>query len=253
MGREVMATLCRQPDMEPVGAVDLKASEEYLPLPDGSGLIPFSREVAPLLTRTRPQVVVDFSHADATMPLVQAAVQHGVNLVIGTTGIPQESLGEIDRLTREHGVGAIVAPNFSLGAVVLAYLARLASRYFDHADIIEMHHEHKADAPSGTALALARAMAAARGRPFDRVPTSKQVLPGTRGGEAEGVGLHSLRLPGLLAHHEVILGTVGQTLTLRHDTISRESYMPGVLRAIREVVNRKGLVFGLDALLGLEG
>lgn len=253
MGQQVLATLCQQPDMEPVGAVDLKAREEYLPLPNGAGSIPFSQDVTALLARARPQVVVDFSHADAVMPLVHAAVQRKASLVVGTTGVSSQQVEEIGHLCQQHGVGAIVAPNFSLGAIVLAYLSKIAARYFDYADVIEMHHERKADAPSGTALALARSMAAARGRAFERAPTSKEVLAGTRGGEQQGVGLHSLRMPGLLAHHEVVLGGLGQTLTLRHDTISRESYMPGVLLAIREVVNRKGLVYGLDTLLGLGG
>lgn len=247
----MLATLCQQKDTEPVGAIDIKAKEEYLSLPDSSGPIPFSRDAASLLAQTKPQVVVDFSHADAVMPLARAAAQHKVNLVIGTTGVPQAQVEEIGRLCAEHGIGAVVAPNFSLGAVLLAHLAKIAGRYFDYADIIEMHHERKADAPSGTALAMARAMAAARGRPFEVVPTSKEVLAGTRGGIVEGVGIHSLRMSGLLAHHEIVLGGLGQTLVLRHDTTSRESYMPGVLLAIREVVNRKGLVYGLDTLLGL--
>ncbi len=251
MGQQVLVTLCQQSDMEPVGAVDIKAKEEYLPLPNSSGLIPFSRDVASLLVKAKPQVVVDFSHADAVMSLARAAIPHKVNLVVGTTGIAQAQVDEIGRLCQEHGVGAVVAPNFSLGAVVLAHLAKIAARHFDYADIIEMHHERKADAPSGTALAMARAMAAARGRPFERVATTKEVLAATRGGDAEGVAIHSVRMPGLLAHHEVILGGLGQTLVLRHDTISRESFMPGVMLAIREVVNRKGLVYGLDTLLGL--
>ncbi|MBI2919238.1 MAG: 4-hydroxy-tetrahydrodipicolinate reductase [Chloroflexi bacterium] len=251
MGQQVLATLCQQRDMEPVGAVDIKAKEEYLSLPNGSGLIPFSSDVASLLAKAKPQVVVDFSHADAVMPLARAAAQQKVNLVVGTTGVAQAQVDEIGRLCAEHSIGAVVAPNFSLGAVVLSHLAKIAGRYFDYADIIEMHHERKADAPSGTALAMARAMAASRGRPFEFLPTSKEVLAGTRGGVEDGIGIHSLRLPGLLAHHEIVLGGLGQTLVLRHDTISRESFMPGVLLAIREVVNRKGLVFGLDTLLGL--
>jgi 4-hydroxy-tetrahydrodipicolinate reductase len=133
----------------------------------------------------------------------------------------------------------------------MIHLAKLAARYFDYAEVIEMHHEGKADAPSGTALATARAMVAARGKPFNYPALEKESLAGTRGGQIEGVGIHSVRLPGLLAHQEVILGAPGQTLTIRHDSISRESFMPGVIMAIKEVGKVKGLIYGLENLLGL--
>lgn len=250
MAREVLSTLCRDPVMEPVGAYSRKAVEEYLSLPDGSGLIPLSADLNSLLARTRPQVLVDFTHAEATLPTVRTAVDHKVNLVIGTTGISQGDLEEIGSLCNAHGVGAIVAPNFALGAVLLMHLAGIAAPFFDYAEIIEMHHEAKADAPSGTALATAHEMGKARGKPYVHSPTLRQTLPGTRGGERDGIAIHSVRLPGLVAHQEVIFGGQGQTLTLRHDSISRESFMPGVVMAIKAVTNLKGLVVGLEKLLG---
>jgi 4-hydroxy-tetrahydrodipicolinate reductase len=143
-----------------------------------------------------------------------------------------------------------VAPNFALGAVLMMHLSRLAAKYFDYAEIIELHHHLKADAPSGTALSTARMMAEARGKPFD-VPEQKQAAS-SRGAQVEGVAIHSVRLPGLLAHQEVILGGPGQTLRIRHDTISRECFVPGVIIAIKKVIGHKGLIYGLDALLGLE-
>ncbi len=252
MGREVLATLCRHSGVKPVGAVEKIVAQDRLPLPDGSGSIPFSSDLESILVACRPDVLVDFSHADATMPAVRTCVKHGVNLVIGTTGLSSADLEEIDRLSRQNGVGAVVAPNFALGAVILIHLAKIAARFLDYAEIIEMHHEGKADAPSGTALATARAMLEARGRPFERAVVKKETLAGTRGGEVEGVAIHSMRMPGLLAHQEVIFGAEGQTLTIRHDTIGRECYMPGVITAIKEVGKRKGLVYGLDKLLGLE-
>ena len=144
----------------------------------------------------------------------------------------------------------MVAPNFALGAVLMIHLAGIAARYLDHAEIIELHHHLKADAPSGTALATAKAMAVARGKPFHRPPETGKTSA-SRGEDVEGVTLHSVRLPGLLAHQEVLLGGPGQTLSIRHDTISRECFMPGVILAVREVVKRQGLVYGLDTLLGL--
>jgi len=144
----------------------------------------------------------------------------------------------------------VVAPNFALGAVLMIHLAKIAAKYLDYAEIIELHHHQKADAPSGTALATARAMAAARGKPFLQ-PIGQSKTSDSRGEQVEGVTIHSVRLPGLLAHQEILLGGPGQTLSIRHDTISRECFMPGVMLAVREVVKRKGLIYGLDTLLGL--
>ena len=249
VGREVVNTLSRQSGMELVGAVDLKASQDQLPLPDSSGSVPLSTELEPLLKDTKPDVLVDFSIATATMPAVRLAANNGINLVIGTTGLSADEISEIERLAREHNLGAVVAPNFALGAVLMIHLAKIAAKYFDSAEIIELHHHQKVDAPPGTALSTARAMAEARGRPFSS-PESQKTSP-SRGEQLEGIAIHSIRLPGLLAHQEIMLGASGQTLTIRHDAISRECYLPGVILAIKEVVNKKGLTYGLDKLLGL--
>lgn len=249
VGREVVNTLSHQSEMEMVGAVDLKASQDQLPLPDGSGSVPLSAQLEPLLKSSKPDVLVDFSIAKATMPAVRLATKYDVNLVIGTTGLSPDEIGEIEHLALEHNLGAVVAPNFALGAVLMIHLAKIAAQYLDSAEIIELHHHQKVDAPSGTALLTARAMAKARGRPFSHLESQK-ALP-SRGEQVEGIAIHSVRLPGLLAHQEIILGAPGQTLAIRHDTISRECYLPGVILAIKEVVKKKGLIYGLDKLLGL--
>jgi len=250
MGQEVVKAACNEPGMQMVGAVELQVSEDYLTLPDGSGTVPFSADLDYILTSCKPQVLVDFTVAKATMPAVRTAAEHGVNLVIGTTGLTTDEIGEIDQLAVAHKIGVVVASNFALGAVLMIHLAKVAAKFLDYAEIIELHHDRKVDAPSGTALATARAMAAARGKPFLQ-PSGQGEAPVSRGQSVEGVAVHSVRLPGLLAHQEVILGGQGQTLSIRHDTISRECYMPGVMLAIKEVVERKGLVYGLDVLLGL--
>ncbi len=250
VGQQVVNALCHEPDMQIVGAVDIKAAEDYLPLPDGSGTVPFSSKLDYILTTCQPEVLVDFTTAQATMPAVRIATKHGVNLVIGTTGLTADNVNEIDRLAQAHQVGAVVAPNFALGAVLMIHLAKVAARYFDFAEIIELHHHLKADSPSGTALATAKAMAQARGKPFSTPQQAK--TSASRGEQVEGVTIHSVRLPGLMAHQEVLLGGPGQTLSIRHDTISRECYMPGVMLAIRKVVKHKGLIYGLDTLLGLQ-
>jgi 4-hydroxy-tetrahydrodipicolinate reductase len=250
VGREVVNAVCREPDIKLVGAVELKVSENYLSLPDGSGKIPFSTNLEQIISACQPDVVVDFTLAKVSMSAVRTAVPRGVNMVIGTTGFTPDDIKEMGRLAEEHKVGIVVAPNFALGAVVMMHLAKIAAKYLDYAEIIELHHHLKADAPSGTALATARAMAQARGKPFSQTleQTEAQI---SRGQRVEGITIHSVRLPGLMAHQEVIFGAAGQTLSIRHDTINRECYMPGVIMAVREVVKRREFVYGLDALLNL--
>ena len=251
MSREVLAMLCDSQDLEPVGAVSRRAAEDYLSLPDGSGLIPLSTGLEAIIQRCRPDVMVDFTNAEYTLPSARVAIKNGVRPVIGTSGLAAAQVDELKRLCRERDLGCVVAPNFALGAVVMIKLAKLDAPFFDHVEIIEMHHDQKADAPSGTAIATARDMAAARGKPFTAVPTLKENVPGPRASQVEGVVLHSLRLPGLMAHQEVVFGGQGQTLRIRHDTLGRECYMPGVAIAIKEVMKLSELVYGLDTLLGL--
>ena len=250
MGQEVIKALCHEPGTQLVGAVELQVTQDYLTLPDGSGTVPFSSSLDNILTSCQPDVLVDFTIAQATMPAVRIAAKQGVNLVIGTTGLTADDLNEIDRLATSHKIGAVVAPNFALGAVLMMHLAKIAAKHLDYAEIIELHHHQKADAPSGTALSTARAMASARGKPFLQ-PLKQGKTPDSRGEQVEGVAVHSVRLPGLMAHQEVLLGGPGQTLSIRHDTVSRECYMPGIMLAIKEVVRRQGLIYGLDTLLGL--
>ncbi len=251
MGREVLAAACLEPDLEPVGVVDFFAKEDYIPLPDGSGLVPFGANPVALVTRTRPDVVVDFTNAEWTPKLAREALEAGVRMVIGTTGLSAAFMTELEDECRTRGVGAVVAPNFALGAVLMQHMAHLAARFFGHAEIIELHHDGKADAPSGTAIATAKGMIEGREGAFTRPATQKETIAGTRGGAVDGVTIHSVRLPGLVAHQEVIFGGPGETLTIRHDSINRESFMPGVVLAVREVMGRNELVVGLDRLTGL--
>ncbi len=251
MGREVAAALCAEPATVMVGAVDLNPPADTFELPDGSGRVPLSGDITAMLDSVKPDVLVDFTIAPAAMPAVRAAAARGVSLVTGTTGLSEAEVDEIGRLVAEAGIGAVAAPNFALGAVLMTHLTAIAARYLDHAEIIELHHDRKVDAPSGTALLTAQEMARAHGGPFLR-PEDEKEGQESRGQIVDGINLHSIRLPGLLAHQEVIFGALGQTLSIRHDTVGRDSYMPGVILAIKEVVNRKGLVRGLPALLGLE-
>ena len=248
MGQEITNGLSRESDIQVVGAVDIKAEQASITLHDKS-VIPFSNNLEAILNSTRPNVVVDFSLAKATLPAVRTATTKNINVVVGTTGLSATDLEEIKKSADTHQVGVVVAPNFALGAVLMMHLAKIAAKYMDYAEVIELHHHLKADAPSGTALLTAKSMVQSRGKPFSR--SAVQESAPSRGQELDGVSIHSVRLPGLMAHQEVLFGAAGQTLSIRHDTINRECYLPGIIIAVKEVSKYKGLVYGLDTLLKL--
>lgn len=251
MGQEIINAVLHEPGLMIVGAAEKKVTQKYLPLTGTPNLVSFSSDLAYLLKSCSPDVLVDFTNAAASIAAARIAIKQKVSMVIGTTGLSEENLTEIEQLCQANEVAAVVAPNFSLGAVLLMQLARVAAKFFDYAEIIEMHHEKKIDAPSGTAVATAKAMLKARGKPFIHPETEKEIVSGVRGGQVDGIAIHSLRSPGFMAGQEVIFGGAGQTLSLRHESISRESYMPGIILAIKEVTKCKGLVYGLDTLLKL--
>jgi 4-hydroxy-tetrahydrodipicolinate reductase len=267
MGRATCEAVLAAPDLELAAAVG-RATRVGRPLAE---LVPGAPEgllVAESLSEliaAEAEVVVDFSRPEATAAAVEGLVPEGVHLVSGTTGLPAELLDDLANLAgkAEHG-NVVWAPNFALGAVLAMHFAAVAGRFYPSAEVIELHHQGKADAPSGTALRTARAIAAARqrggpgdhrgGPPVDRSPVpgvGQESVGGVRGGEVDGVRVHSVRLPGLVAHQEVIFGGQGEVLTLRHDSLDRSSFMPGVLLAVREVGTRSGLTVGLEPLLGL--
>ena len=206
------------------------------------------------LTDAGAEVAVDLTRPDAVMANLQFCVDHGIHAVVGTSGIDDERLATLRGwLADTSGVGVLVAPNFAAGAVLMMRFAEQAARFFESVEIVELHHPDKADAPSGTARRTAEVVAAARrdaglGPMPDATATA---LAGARGAQVEGVPVHSVRARGLVAHQDVILGTTGETLTIRHDSYDRQSFMPGVLLGIRKVGSRPGLTVGLDALLGV--
>ncbi|MFA5055749.1 MAG: 4-hydroxy-tetrahydrodipicolinate reductase [Dehalococcoidia bacterium] len=251
VGQEVLRAVCADTELQAVGAVDIKAKSDKLALPGTAAEIPLSSDVDSILSSTNPDVMVDFTLYQAAMPAIRAAAKHKVNLVIGTTGFSQQDIDEIDKLCRDNTIGAVVASNFALGAILMIHMAKVAAKYFDYAEIIEKHHEKKADAPSGTALSTAKAMVEARGKGFTMPPLEKETLAGTRGGNVDGISIHSVRLPGYMANQDIIFGSLGQTLKISHETVSREAFMPGVLMAVKHVNENKGLIVGLDKLLGL--
>ena len=249
MGQQVLETVTNTLGMQPVGAADITATQGTIALPDGLGEIPISGSLDEVLDGA--DVVVDFTSAEGAASVLRAAAPRGVNVVIGSTGITEEIYQEAESLASEHGIGAIIAPNFAMGAVLMIHLAKQASRFFDYADLTEMHHEAKIDSPSGTALAIANAALEGKPEGFIAPQSEKELIVGARGATHEGISVHSARMPGRVAHHELVFGALGQTFTIRHDSVNRESFMPGVVLAINEVVNRKGLTIGLDKIMGL--
>ena len=245
MGSTVCRAVDGESDLELVAAVDPAGAGQ--PAAAGDGVV-VSGDLDALLSPP-VDVAVDFTHPSAVVDNVRWAVEHAVHIVVGTTGWTQDDLTEIEqRLEKAGGASNVfVAPNFAIGAVLMQRFAAEAARFFPAVEIIELHHDGKADAPSGTALATARRLAGERAEAY-RGPDA-ETLRGSRGGDVEGVRVHSVRLPGLVAHQEVILGGPGQVLTIRHDSLDRSSFMPGVLLAIREVGRRPGLTVGLDSLL----
>ncbi|MGB0563940.1 MAG: 4-hydroxy-tetrahydrodipicolinate reductase, partial [Spirulinaceae cyanobacterium] len=195
-------------------------------------------------------VMVDVTHPSTIYESVRAAIAYGVRPVVGTTGLSNSQIRDLAEFAEKASTGCLIIPNFSIGVVLMQQAALQAAKYFEHLEIIELHHNQKADAPSGTAIKTAQ-MLAELGKPFNPPQVSEtETLPGARGGLApENIRIHSVRLPGYIAHQEMIFGAPGQIYTLRHDTSDRACYMPGVLLAVRKVTELKTLVYGLEKIL----
>lgn len=214
-----------------------------------AGAADLGDDLKAMIRDTRAQVVVDFTAPAAAFGNASAIVDAGVHPVVGTTGFKAEEIRTLQERCRERKLGGLIAPNFALGAVLMMRFAAEAARYLPHVEIIELHHDGKAEAPSGTATKTAEMIVAARPMAPKLQVESKELAPGARGAKAWTVPIHSVRLPGHVAHQEVILGGMGETLRIRHDTVSRESFMPGVLFGIKKVVELKELVYGLEHLM----
>ena len=258
MGREVIKTIAQAEDMTLVGAVDNNPTVLGQDAGEVAGCdaieVPILNDLQSVLvlaTQSEIQgVMVDFTHPSSVYDNVRSAIAYGVRPVVGTTGLSDEQLKDLAEFAEKASTGALVIPNFSIGMVLLQQAAITASQYFDHVEIIELHHNQKADAPSGTAIKTAQ-MLAELGKTYNPpLVEEKEHLPGARGSQtAENIRIHSVRLPGLIAHQEVIFGAAGQIYTLRHDTSDRSCYMPGVLLSIRKVTQLTSLVYGLEKIL----
>jgi 4-hydroxy-tetrahydrodipicolinate reductase len=234
MGREVCAAVEAEPDLELTEEVDVGLSS------------------LDALVENNVQVAVDFTNAEAASENIPWCIKNGIHVVVGTSGILPEVVQEIAELCPKCEGNVLIAPNFAIGAVLAMKFSEIAAAWMPDAEVIELHHSGKMDSPSGTALQTVESILRGRRQaPAERPGTLKENLPGARGAERDGVHVHSVRLPGLVAHQEVLFGGPGQTLTIRHDSLDRKSFMPGVILGIREIANHPGLTVGLEHYLGL--
>ncbi len=258
MGREVVKAVAGAADMTLLGALDQNPNLQGQDVGEVAGIgpieVPITNDREGMLAMASQQkeipVMVDFTHPDSVYENVRAAIAYGVRPVVGTTGLSPEQIKDLAEFADKASVGCLIIPNFSIGMVLLQQAAIQASKHFDHVEIIELHHNQKADAPSGTAIQTAQLLGEL-GKAFNPpVVTETEKLAGARGTQDEsGIRIHSVRLPGLIAHQEVIFGAAGQIYTLRHDTSDRACYMPGVLLSIRQVRQLQSLIYGLEKIL----
>ncbi len=233
MGEACVRAVETAEDMQVVAAIDIG--------------VPISAVV-----EAAPEVVIDFTTPDAVMTTLRACIASGIHCVVGTTGFTPDRLQEVRDLCAQHPeVGVLIAPNFGIGAVLMMRFAAMAAPYFESVEVVELHHPDKVDAPSGTAVHTARAIAEARTHLPSQPDATASAMEGARGASVEGVPVHSIRLRGLVAHQEILFGGDGEILSLRHDSLDRSSFMPGVLLGVREVTARPGLTVGLDNYLDL--
>jgi 4-hydroxy-tetrahydrodipicolinate reductase len=258
MGREIVKAIQGASDMVLFGAIAHNPKWEGQDIGEIVGLgpleVPVTRDAEPLLAMLSQEkqqgVIIDVTHPDAVYQNIRSAIAYGVRPVVGTTGLSVEQIQQLSEFADKASTGCILAPNFSIGVVLMQQAAIQASQYFDHVEIIELHHNQKADAPSGTAVQTAQLLAE-MGKTYNPQQVEEtEKIPGARGGLAsENIRIHSVRLPGFVAHQEVIFGAPGQIYTLRHDATDRTCYMPGVLICVRKILTLKTLVYGLEKIL----
>lgn len=252
MGQEVVKAVSNESDLELVTVIDVSNAGKDIGeiIFNKSNGVKIEPTLQDALTSHEVDVVVDFTIPECIFENAKIILAHNVRPVIGTTGLSEEQLNELKTLANEKKIGLLVAPNFAIGAVLMMMFSAQAAKYFDHAEIIELHHNKKKDAPSGTAIKTAQLMAKQQSQfGADNVP-EMETIKGSRGGiTPENIHIHSVRLPGFVAHQEVIFGAQGQALTIRHDSFDRTSFMPGVVLAVRKMMDKNEFVYGLENLL----
>ena len=251
MGKEAVYLMGRTEEFELVAVLDHKNEGKNLSEIDGflPYDVPIYTDIEKCLITEKPDVLIDLTTPEFGMFHAKTALEHGVRPVVGTTGFTSENLKELEKLCEEQNRGCIIAPNFALGAVLMMKFSKMAAKYFQDVEIMELHHDQKLDAPSGTALKTAELIAEVRNSKKQGHPNEKETIQGARGADYEGMKIHSTRLPGLIAHQQVMFGAEGESLTIRHDSYNRVSFMSGVKFAVEEVLKINVLVYGLENLM----
>lgn len=252
MGIAAVKAIMEAEDMTLVAALDHKYNGLYLhgeEVTEDQNGIPIYTSFERLESETKPDVLLELTNPDVVYQNMHDAISHGVRPVVGTSGLSFGNVEEITAFAKEKKVGGMIAPNFSIGAVLMMKFSAMAARYLHDIEIIESHHDQKVDAPSGTALKTAEMIMDVREPRRQGHPEEKEQMAGARGADIDGMKIHSVRLPGLLAHQEVLLGSKGELLTIRHDSFDRSCFMPGILMSIRDVMGRENLVYGLENII----
>lgn len=251
MGSETVRAVAREKEFKLVAAIDKFRAGEDVGIVAGIEAmgVAIEPDLEMALRNSQPDVVVDFTNPESVLVNIQLALNCGVRPVVGTTGLSETNIATIDEWCRQANLSCLIAPNFAIGAILMMRFAVEAAKYLPHVEIIELHHDQKLDAPSGTAIKTAEAINKVRESFHQGHFNEEEKIEGARGGDYEGMRIHSVRLPGFVAHQEVIFGGLGQILTLRHDSINRESFMPGVILAVKEVVKRQGVIYGLEQVM----
>ncbi|XJZ26028.1 4-hydroxy-tetrahydrodipicolinate reductase [Bacillota bacterium Lsc_1132] len=251
MGREAVKLAAATENFELLAVIDHKYDGMLLSEFDGFSQIdvPIYTDIEKCLQETKADVLIDLTTPEVGMYHAKTSLTYGVRPVVGTTGFTKEDLRELEGICREKELGCIIAPNFAIGAVLMMKFSQMAAKYFQDVEIIELHHDQKLDAPSGTAVKTAEMISAVRNHKQQGHPNEKETIQGARGAEYEGMHIHSVRLPGLIAHQQVLFGSDGQTLTIRHDSYHRGSFMSGVKVAVETVMKLDSFVYGLENIL----
>ncbi|MGM9923135.1 MAG: 4-hydroxy-tetrahydrodipicolinate reductase [Bacillus sp. (in: firmicutes)] len=251
MGREAVRLVQETESFELAAVIDRKNDGGKLQDVDGFNGIsaPIYSDIAKCFQEVKADVLVDLTTPEVGMHHTVTALKHGVRPVVGTTGFSKEDLKELEGLCNETGLGCIIAPNFAIGAILMMKFSQMAAKYFQDVEIIELHHDQKLDAPSGTAVKTADLISEVRQMKQQGHPNEKETIPGARGANVDGMHIHSVRLPGLIAHQQVMFGADGQTLTIRHDSYNRASFMSGVKVAVETVMKLDVLIYGLENII----
>lgn len=241
MGEEVCKLIEREEQFQLVAIIDRRGrSREEVPT--------FTHFTEAIKTISA-DVLIDFTNPQAVFETITSCIEYGVRPVVGTTGLTTQDIEKLRKLCEDKKIGAVIAPNFAIGAILMMRFAQLAAKHMQHVEIIEFHHDQKLDAPSGTAVKTAELIAEHRAQLVQGNPNEQELISGARGGDYAGFRIHSVRLPGFVAHQEVIFGDEGQVLTIRHDSLQRSSFMPGVRLAVQQVMKLDQLIYGLEHLI----